>query len=513
MKAKLFWTLLLTLCFCKVHASDDAPKKATVKKHKTPNLLIILTDEHNFRTLGIYKDLLLEKGLTEMANPWGVIPNYNTPFIDRIGKEGAVLTSMYASTPSCAPSRSSMFTGNYPQTTGVYRNGIGIKEDAQTIAKVLNKVGYTTGYSGKWHLENGDPKPGWNPPVSYHGFTDNRYMFNSGHWKKLTFETDGITPKVAEEKAKKAIATADKETYTTDWLANRTIEFIEENKTKPFMYVVSMPDPHTPNLVRAPYNDMYNKKNFHLPTTYSTTALRGTEYPKWVSQKQRFKEGYDSTKLIVDISRYHGAVKCIDDNVGRIIKKLEDEDLLDNTIIVFTSDHGDMLGELAHENKGTPYESSAKIPFVIRYPKMIKAGTVVNNAVNTTDWMDTFLAMIDVDNKYFNSMSTQGRDFSKLLKGENESTFEDITFVRFQFWVAAVTNRYKLVYDKSLTKPWFFDLEKDPTETTNLFDHPEYKGIISELSTKLLAYGDKTNDDIIHYEKLREMIVANSREQ
>ena len=195
--------------------------------------------------------------------------------------------------------------------------------------------------------------------------------------------------------------------------------------------------------------------------------------------------------------------------MGRIFQKLEQLDLLENTIIVFTSDHGDMLGELGHENKGTPHESSTKIPFLIRYPKAIKAETVVNNAFNTTDWMDTFLALMNVSKTNFDPQSTEGTDFSDLLKNGDDSKFDNTTFVRIDSWVAAFTDRYKLIYDVQGKKPWFFDLEKDPTETVNFYDHKEYKSIIADLSLKLVEYGKRTNDGVVKAQKIQSQIKQN----
>ncbi|NME71090.1 sulfatase-like hydrolase/transferase [Flammeovirga aprica] len=503
MKLLINTLLLLGLLICIKPFATAQSKKGKQK----PNLILIITDEHNFRTIGAYKEQLKKKGLKEMADPWGEIPGYSTPHINRIGNEGAILNSMYCATPSCAPSRASMFTGNFPQTTGVTKNGKGLKKNANTIAKVLNNEGYITGYIGKWHLAKDDAKPGWQPDPAYHGFAEHKFMFNRGHWKKIVFDDD--TPFIPKEGSAKVVKTADEKTYTTDWLTDRTLEFIENHQNDPFMCVLSLPDPHTPNIVRAPYNKMYATKDIKLPDTYSTSALRNGSFPGWVTKKQRFKVGYDSTKLIKHISQYHGMVKCIDDNIGKIFKKLEESDILDNTIIVFTSDHGDMLGELGHENKGTPYESSAKIPFLIRYPKKIKGNTVVNNAVNTVDWMDTFLSLMNVSTKNFNPSSTEGRDFSELLKNGDESKFENITFVRIDGWVAAVTDRYKLIFDEQQKKPWFFDLERDPAETINLYDEKQYKNIISELSSQLLDYGLRTKDGIVNAEKVNQQIRSN----
>lgn len=470
---------------------------------ENPNLLIMITDEHSLRTLSIYKDLLIERGLAERANPWGVIDGFNTPHIDRIGHEGAVFTSMYASAPSCAPSRSSMFTGNFSHTAGVPKNGLGIAEDSQTIAKVLRTAGYKTGYAGKWHLEEGDPQPGWSPKTSFHGFDDNRYMFNSGHYKQLGFEQDGKTGCVPIKNGMKAVQSANEKTYTTDWLTDRALEFIEDNKANPFLYVLSIPDPHTPDIVRAPYDTMFDPAAFHMPASFSTTAMRDDSYPFWIREKQRLPEGTTADSMKPAVAQYHGMVKCIDNNIGRILRKLEAEGILDNTIVVFSADHGEMFGEFGHENKGIPYEGSACIPFVIRYPKLITAGTVVDKAANTTDWMDTFLSLMNVDS--FDPETTEGRNVAPVLTGHADG-FEDLTVSRFGTWAAAITDRYKLIFDTSNTRPWLIDLESNPEETKNYIDEPSHQAIARTLAQELLAYGHRTKDDLVTGDKLEPQI-------
>ncbi|GAA3615114.1 sulfatase-like hydrolase/transferase [Flavivirga amylovorans] len=482
-------SLLYILLVVSVYASPSC----FAQKDKA-NILIIVTDEHNFRTLGVYKELFLEQGKTELANPWGEVPGFSTPNLDRIGHEGAVLTSMYASTPSCAPCRSSMFTGNYPHTAGVPKNGFALSPDALTIAKVLNKSGYETGYCGKWHLQEGNPEPGWAPDADVHGFKHNRYMFNTGHWKKLEMEADGVTPKVGG-KGRRAVQVSDEKTYTTDYLTDRTLEFIDENGDKPFAWVLSFPDPHTPDVVREPYGSMYKPEDVKVPATWTTTGMRDESYPYWIREKQRIPEDKTPQQYVKSVAAYHGAVKCIDDNIGRILAKLEEKNILDNTIIVFSSDHGDMLGEYGHENKGTPYEGSGRIPFVIRYPKKIKAGTIIHEAANATDWMDTLITLSGIDQKDYNASKNQGRDLTPLLTG-TQKDWEDITFVRFQNWASAITDRYKLIYDTT-AEPWLIDLEIDPEESTNYFNSKDHKEIVKQLSKKLLEYGKWTKDDIV----------------
>lgn len=444
-----------------------------------PNLLIIMTDEHNFRTLGCYRDQLSK----EQALMWG--PEVvKTPQIDSLAKGGALFTSMYSSTPVCSPSRSSMFTGLYPQNTPIHSNNLIMDVNIPTLGTVLSKEGYSTGYCGKWHL-SGDAKPGWEPLPRY-GFKDNRYMFNRGHWKKLGFNSDG-SPKVdatdKKDKPNYDLNNADDTSFTTDWLTDRTLDFIEKNKQNPFCYVVSYPDPHGPDKVREPYNELFSKIKFDLPRTFNKEVKPGE--PKWTHPQIKKNKN-------MDMGQYYGMVKCIDDNIGRIIKKLKKENLFDNTIIVFSSDHGDLCGEHCRLNKGVPYEGSAKIPFIVHYPNGVQANQVIDQAANTTDWMDTFLHLMNVQNK----PKVEGRNLTPLLNGE-ASDWKDITFVRstgeIKGWVAAFTDRYKLILDTE-GKPWMIDMKTDPDELINVIESPEYKHIIKNLAQELKDYGKRTHD-------------------
>ena len=157
--------------------------------NESMNLLIIQTDEHNFRTLGCYRDTL-EK---DQAFVWGETAFVETPHIDSIAKRGAICTSFYATSPVCTPSRASLLSGRYPQNTGSPQNNMPLNNDIVTFAEVLRRAGYETGYAGKWHLD-GNGKPQWGPKRSF-GFSDNRFMFNRGHWKKLEITDQG--PRVA----------------------------------------------------------------------------------------------------------------------------------------------------------------------------------------------------------------------------------------------------------------------------------------------------------------------------
>jgi arylsulfatase A-like enzyme len=441
-------------------------------KSKRPNLLIIQTDEHNFRTLGCYRDTLPP----DQALMWGDAV-VETPHIDRLAKEGAIATKFYCTVPACSPSRGSFFTGLYPQSHDVQTNDIPLKENLVTFAEVLRRAGYSTGYSGKWHL-SGEDKPGWDPDNNF-GFEDNRYMFNRGHWKKLDF-VDG-KPVVGMKKGEPSYADiGDETTFTTDWLADRTIDFIEANKQNPFCYVVSIPDPHGPDTVRAPYDTMYAHQKYTEPVS----AQKPDEsLPSWATKNN---PNYEQDK-------YYGMVKCIDDNVGRISHYLEKNGLFDSTIVIFTADHGDMRGEHGRQNKGVPLEASAKVPFLIRWPGQIKAGSQVDHVLNNVDFLPSILSLMNVPH----AVPNNGRDASWMFNGGAEPAgWDDVTVVRGasgRKWLAAMTPRYKLVIGPE-DEPWLLDLKVDPNELVNGYANPENKPEVERLTKALADYAEATGE-------------------
>ena len=183
-----------------------------------PNVIIIQTDEHNLRTLGCYREQMNEA----QAFVWGKGNKVDTPNIDSLARDGLICTNYFASSPVCTPSRASWVSGLYPQATGSASNNLPLKDSIVTFAEVLRQRGYATSYLGKWHLD-GDAKPGWAPSRKF-GFSDNRFMFNRGHWKKFEMTKEG--PKVATKKNGNPIydlGDADEKSFATDWLVDRSL--------------------------------------------------------------------------------------------------------------------------------------------------------------------------------------------------------------------------------------------------------------------------------------------------
>ena len=448
-----------------------------------PNIIIIQTDEHNFRTLGCYREQLSK----EQAFIWGEGVKVDTPNLDRLAHEGAICNNFYASSPVCTPSRASLMSGLYPIATASYQNDIPMKDDIITFAEVLRKEGYATSYLGKWHLD-GKAKPGFAPERKF-GFEDNRYMFNRGHWKAIG-EKNGkpyLLGNVDLEKETQRVNlnNVGAQNFTTDFLTNKALEILERDKRKPFCMMISIPDPHGPNQVRPPYDTMFKDMHFETPKTMKTPV---DKMPKWAVSKREMVNEYNQT----DMQRYFGMVKCIDDNIGRLLDFLDKNGLTDNTIVVFTSDHGDLMGEHHRHNKSVPYETSARIPFLLRYPNKVLQGKIIKKTYTTTDFAPTILALMDAPPINEVHGINAKDDF---ISNEKEVIDDRITYMTSsnQTWVAAMNYKYKLVVSVSDT-PWLIDLEKDPDEETNYYNDPKYQSTAKELASalreKLKTYKD-----------------------
>lgn len=453
-------------------------------QHTKPNLVIIHTDEHNFRTLGCYREIVSN----DQAFIWGKGVEVKTPNIDRLAHEGALCNNFYAASPLCTPSRAALVSGLYPIATGSPKNDLPMHNEVVTFAHVLKQQGYSTSYVGKWHLD-GDAKPGFAPKRKF-GFTDNRYMFNRGHWKALG-DKEGkpvLLGKYDEKRQSQSVKIDEvrAEQFTTDYLTTKTLEIIERDKNKPFCVMVSIPDPHGPNIVREPYIEMYKHLKFEEPKTMNVPMA---ESPKWANRK-RASTGFSYKQDLMQ--KYFGMVKCIDDNVGRILSYLDENNLAENTIVVFTSDHGDLMGEHKLHNKGLPYEGSARIPFVIRYPKKIRAGKIIRRAYTTTDFAPTILGIMDAGKL----PKTHGIDASNDFLNQKKEVLDDrITYMTMSrgSWACAFNNRYKLVLSTS-DKPWLFDLKADPDEIQNFYADAAYKKIALKFEKELLSMMKKYND-------------------
>ncbi|MBE3097383.1 MAG: sulfatase-like hydrolase/transferase [Planctomycetes bacterium] len=454
-----------------------------------PNVLILHCDELSSWALSCY------------APGLKTVPNYGktvvpTPHIDRLAAEGAIFHNFFTNSAVCTPSRGCLFTGRYPHSHGAYRNDIPMNRDEVTLARVLQSHGYETGYSGKWHLD-GPPKPGFMKPDRSMGFEDCRYMFNRGHWKELKEQPNGdpIDPKGYA-------AIGDEQSFTTDYLASKTIEFISRPRRKPFFYVVSWPDPHPPFTVRAPYMDMYKPDDMPVPNTYRSGADVGEDAedapaPAKAAKKAAAKQKGNADRVKVQKAHYCGLVKCIDDNVGRIVGALRQKGLEDRTVIVFTTDHGEYMAEHNLWGKNQWYRTAYQLPFLVRWPKKIKPGTVVDAFVTNVDVQQTVCGLVGVKP----GGREQGRDASPLLRGE-KAEWEDAAWIHHSSLEGAglFTPKYELVL-KAGGQHMLFDRPKDPEQTKNLADDPACKDVMRAMGKRILQHHEQVASPAVSWLK------------
>ena len=474
-----------------------------------PNLIMILTDEHNYRTINCYREHLLSKNTytPEQVNVWGDSPDLipSTPHLDKLASEGALYSNFYSVSPLCTPSRASFMTGLYPTFVGDAKGNHGVLgDDLVTWAEVLRKEGYRTGYMGKWHLD-GRAKPGWDTDRDRpFGFTHNQYRWNRGHWKYLDEDVNGTMHSYTMDH-EGTFHGVEAEHFTTDFLINRGIEFVEQatDDNVPFALVISIPDPHGPNENRPEYRDMFD----HLFFQYPESARRNMKYdppaPGFnylskdtvpVLEVDAWVDKYEQGRFWqTHMRQYYGMVKCIDDNVGKLMKSLQESGIDDDTIVVFTSDHGDQLMEHGKLNKGRPYEGSAGVPFLIRWPDVIPAGKVVETARSSVDFAPTILSLMGVDVDGSDSdatgMNFQGVDASqdllstqKLIKDGSQIV---ISFTTERAWVAAIKDGYKYIVQAN-GEPWLYDLNIDPEEMVNQIDSWFHTEIVDDLRNALV---------------------------
>ena len=375
-----------------------------------------------------------------------------------------------------------------------------MKEVMVTFAEELKREGYFTSYLGKWHL-NGQSLPGWayDTKGMKWGYMDRQFMFNRGHWKliKVNEETKEIDLCCEGEGWKLHQQISEAKDYATDFLFDNAMSkidnFLKDGAKSSFAMMISIPDPHGPDVVRKPYDEMYDKFEFKSPETMTAALRSNPAVPKWADYEFNKVDSLNQKTM----KAYFGAVKLIDDKVGELLAFLDRRNLKNKTIIVFTSDHGDMLGEHSKVNKGLPYKASVSVPFIIRYPGQIKPAKTIHTPYSTVDFAPTILSMMGIHNK---NMIFNGTDASmELLSNSSESTlinkktyFTDDTGQ----WASVCTFRYKLVVSLD-DKPWLFDQLKDPNELVNYYMEEEYKNISNELITFLIDEMVKFKDPML----------------
>jgi arylsulfatase A-like enzyme len=363
---------------------------------KPPNILIVIADQFRWDCVGAY-------GL----NPMDVTPN-----LDSIARRGSAFQNAVTNQPWCSPSRACLLTGQYGTTNGVWRLGPGLRPDATTLATTLRSHGYTTNYIGKWHLApnvahsqavdlSGNNGLGYVPPEYRGGFLD---LWMAANVMELTTH-----PYMGNLWDRDGKIIHFEHIYRVDYLTQLAVRFLRQKHEKPFLLVVSQLEPHEQNDEDRPVP----------PKKY-----QGKYANPFVPQDLRFFPGMWQ-ELLPD---YYGGIKAIDDSVGVLLKTLSEEGLLDNTIVVMLSDHGNhFLTRTYAEWKCTPHDSSIHIPLLIQGPGFDDKG-MVPEVVSMVDIAPSLLDAVGVNIP----ASMQGRSFMPVLRSpEGRASWKQEAFIQF----------------------------------------------------------------------------------
>ena len=424
------------------------------------NLLFIFTDQQN------------RYALSCMDNP-----NIETPNLDRLAEKGVLFRRCYSSNPVCGPFRGSLLTGQYTSTCGVLRNNDPLPEGTTTFAESLNQAGYDTSWVGKWHLgdQGNIPIPeklqgGFNHFIGYQCY--------NGFYKDVCFY----------DKEENEYRFDKHRTEVTTDLAVEQLRNLAKND-KSFMLMMSYQAPHYPEQPAPEYEAMYSgskiihRKNYQDIAPFTPTFSPYS--PRPVEDDSDFqKYGNDLDEYI---RLYNAMCTQIDTNVGRLMDELDALGIADDTMIMFSSDHGDMQGSHGLKNKCLPYEESAGIPFIAYVPGM--PGAKVSDALVTgIDMMPTCLELLDAEIPE----SVQGKSFAPLLRGETDE-IQDTIFVESNMagWCMIVKDHWKLAaecQDDGLAPYLMINLQEDPYEMNNRFEDLTVAEKRKELFSELVAW-------------------------
>ncbi|MFH1266634.1 MAG: sulfatase [Planctomycetota bacterium] len=426
--------------------------RAAAGESRRPNVVFVLTDQWRAQATGYAGD-----------------PNAKTPHLDRLAGESVDLTGAVSGCPVCCPYRGSLMTGRYPLTHGVFLNDVCLSNDAVSLAQAFNQAGYQSGYVGKWHLD-GHGRSNFIPPERRQGFqfwwaAECTHDYNRSHYygdepdKRFW---DGYDAFAQTEQARR---------------------YIREHQGGPFLLALSLGPPHNPyQTAPQQYNNMYRPDQIVLRPNVPEDARAAARR---------------------DLAGYYAHISALDACVGRIVETVAECGLEDDTILVFTSDHGDMLGSHGQIRKQKPWDESIRVPFLVRYPAALgRRGRKLALPVNTPDIMPTLLGLSGLEIPG----TVEGADRSKLLRGE-EPDRDEAALVTcpnpFGEWTrkrggreyrGVRTARY--TYVRSLDGPWLlYDNQQDPHQLNNLAAKPEHAPLQAELEARLAEKLHETRDE------------------
>lgn len=445
-----------------------------------PNILYIMADDHAAHAISAYGSRINQ-----------------TPNIDRIAKSGVRMTNCFCTNSICTPSRAAILTGQYSHKNGVYTLNDRLDPNRNHVAKELQNAGYQTAMIGKWHLES-DPT----------GFDYWNILPGQGVYYDPTFISGGKRTKYTG--------------YCTDLIGDFTLDWLKKRDAKkPFFAMCHHKAPHRPWQPSPKYKDLFLDQTIPEPDNlfdhYEGRARSVAAVTMKVGEDMEIKTDLKTEKPAglqgdalrkwayqLYIKDYLRCIRSVDDNVGRLLDYLDAEGLASNTIVIYTSDQGFFLGDHGWFDKRLMYEESLRMPFLMRYPNVIRSGTVNRDMVLNIDFAPMFLDYAGARAP----AEMQGRSFRANLEGHTPKDWRKAMYYRY--WMhntsdhhvpahyGVRTDRWKLIYyyGKPLgmtganppdTEPdWeLFDVRNDPREMKNLYHNPKYASEVRDLKALL----------------------------
>ncbi|MDR2917085.1 MAG: sulfatase [Tannerella sp.] len=499
-------SLVVSLPAAQAQSSETSQKQ----KDQRPNILFILSDDHTSQAWGVYGGILAD-----------YVKNGN---IRRLTAEGCVFNNCFCTNSISVPSRASILTGAYSHRNGVYTLDDALWPEDDNIAKHLRDGGYQTALVGKWHLKK--------QPAGFDYFS---VFHDQGEYVDPVFKTAANW--IDDDKGNNGI----KETgFSTDLVTDKTIRWIENrDRNKPFMMFCHFKATHEPWDFPERLKHLYDDVTFPEPENMMEfgpeksgrtfpgqqlenmamrweTASKDPDkwwcrYPELPFKREGISPEDDRRQIYQKLIRdYLCCGAAIDDNIGRLLDFLDEAGLADNTIIVYVSDQGYFLGEHGFFDKRMMYEESLRMPFVIRYPKEIPAGTRNDDIILNTDFAALIAdyAGVSVPEK------SQGRSFRGNLKGMSPADWRQCMYYRY--WTqhkirpahfGIRNHRYKLIFlygdplntsgseNIASIPSWeFYDMLADPHEDHNLYDSPIHSGIIEQMKKEMIQMRREVGD-------------------
>lgn len=464
-----------------------------------PNVVMIITDQQRADTMGCYGN-----------------PHIQTPNLNRLADQSFVFENAYVSQPICTPSRSTIMTGLYPHATGCVRNNIPLSADVPTIAEMA-PAEYVTAYYGKWHLGNEVKRQrGFDEWVSSEDlyrqyYTEDTLLDELSDYHRYLLDV-GIIPDIENEGkntfSRELAASLPVEHTKAMFLAEKTSEFIEANKERPFMICVGILEPHPP--YENPLSDMHAPDGIPFGEAFMRTPdenasklhqSRATDVPPEI------KTEADWRKLK---ARYWGNVALVDRAVEKITGALESAGVADRTIVIFTSEHGDQMGDHNILEKAVLYEESVRVPMLIKVPWISTGKTDVKGRFSLVDLVPTLLDLIGADVPDH----LHGRSRLPVLQGSDTLAGNDVVvewngrnlepsqkgeeFDRIQnAWKRSLitADGWKLNVGMD-DRGELFDLNSDPAELRNLIDSPDHANRKSDLLARLISWQASVDDEM-----------------